>query len=484
MNWRPKPVLSETEVESGMKVMIVDGLASETMTTLTGGTFLVAMALLAGANNFEIGLLAGLPTATNILQLTSIWLCRRIQSKKLLCVSLSVSARIPLIIIGLLALTLEHFSFSIMISMLFFYYAFGSISGPIWNAWVKDLVPASRLGAYFSKRSRYMQMLNVILGLSVAFLLDHVKAYYTYFEQKTYGWMFIVAGIAGIAGAIYMGRSPEPAAAVSTGNMFALLRKPLKDINFRRLLSFNSLWLFAVNIAAPFFTVFMLKSVGLSLSFILILATISQVFSILTIRVWGKYADRFSNKNIIALGGPLYMLCLIAWCFVGLNQNELINYSLLFLIHACMGMANAGINLSLTNISLKLSPSSEAVIYLSARNIITSVFSAVAPIVGGLLVDFFSNRSLNVRIQWAGPATEKNIYLVHLHQWNFLFMIGAIIALISLEMLIGVKEKGEVKKDQVVRILRGNIKNTIKDYFIISQILSFHESIIEKIRKR
>ena len=483
MNWTPKPALSESEVERGMKVMIVDGLASETMTTLTGGTFLVAMALLAGANNFEIGLLAGLSTATNLLQLTSIWLCRKIQSKKLLCVILSVSARIPLLIIGLLALTLEHFSFTMMISMLFFHYAFGSVSGPIWNAWVKELVPVATLGTYFSRRSSYMQMLNVMLGLTAAFLIDHVKEHYAYFEQKTYGCMFIVAGLVGIAGAISLGRSPEPATVVSTENIFTLLRKPLKDMNFRRLLAFNSIWVFAVNIATPFFTVFMMKSLGLSLSFILVLVTTSQVFSILTIRVWGKYADRFSNKNIIALGGPLYMLCLVAWCFVGLNPSEAVNYSLLFIIHACMGMANAGINLSLTNISLKLSPSSEAVIYLSARNIVTSVFSAVAPIVGGLLVDFFSDRSLNVRVQWTGPTAEKNIYLINLHEWNFIFMIGALIALVSLEVLIRIKEKGEVEKGQMVRILRGNIKNTFKDYFIISQILSLRESIIEKIRK-
>ncbi|MCC6287427.1 MAG: MFS transporter [Chitinophagaceae bacterium] len=484
MNWKPKPVLSEAEIERGMKVMIVDGIASEIMTTLTGGTFLVAMALLAGANNLEIGLLASVPTATNLLQLTSIWLCRKIRSKKLLCVSLSVTARIPLFILGLLALTLEKLSFNILITMLFFYYAFGSISGPIWNAWVKDLVPVSRLGTYFSKRSSYMQMLNVILGLSVAFLMDHIKKEYPYFEQKTFGCMFIVAGMVGIAGAIYMSRSPEHITMVSNENIFALLRKPLKDINFRHLLSFNSLWLFAVNIANPFFTVFMLKSVGLSLSFILILTTISQVFSILTIRIWGKYADRFSNKNIIALGGPLYMLCLVAWCFVGLNQNALINYLLLFLIHVCMGMANAGINLSLTNISLKLSPSTEAIIYLSARNIVTAVFSAIAPIAGGLLVDFFANRSLNVRVQWMGPVAEKNIYLINLHQWNFLFMIGAIIALISLNLLIRVREKGEVEQSHAARILLGNIKNSVKDYFIIGQILSFHQSIIEKIRKR
>ncbi len=30
----------------------------------------------------------------------------------------------------------------------------------------------------------------------------------------------------------------------------------------------------------------------------------------------GLFADRYSNKTIIAIGAPIYILCLIAWCFV------------------------------------------------------------------------------------------------------------------------------------------------------------------------
>jgi len=69
---RPKKVLTEVEIQTGLKLVIVDGLTAEAMTTVTGGTFLVAMALLIGANNFQIGLLAAPPNLTNIFQLLSI----------------------------------------------------------------------------------------------------------------------------------------------------------------------------------------------------------------------------------------------------------------------------------------------------------------------------------------------------------------------------------------------------------------------------
>ena len=479
----PREALTPPEIDKGMKVMIADGLASETMTTLTGGTFLIAMALLIGANNLQIGILAALPTATNIFQLISIWLSRRFASRRVICVVLSSLARLPLVLTGIFILLMKDFSVTILLLFLFMYYLFGSVSGPVWNAWMKDMIPENRLGSYFSRRTSYMQWLNVGLGICIAIFLDYVKANHTNFELDVYGYMFVIGGIAGIFGAAVLLKGPEPRSVVSSGNFLELLRKPLADPNFRRMLLFNSLWLFAINIASPFFTVFMLKVMGMSLSYIFILTVLSQISSIFTIRIWGRYADRFSNKNIIALGGPLYIGCLIGWCFVGLNSSLLVNTVLLVFIHIFLGVANAGINLSITNISLKLSPQAESIIYLSTRNMVTSMFSGLAPIVGGILADYFSHRTLEVKLEWIGPNLGKSLHLIVLHQWNFLFLIGAFIALIALQILIGVREKGEVENEEILRIMRGNIKNNLKEYFLIGQIITWGGSIKEKFRK-
>jgi hypothetical protein len=45
----PKPSLTEPEVNRGLRLVIVEGLSTEVMTSFTGGAFLVAMALLLGA---------------------------------------------------------------------------------------------------------------------------------------------------------------------------------------------------------------------------------------------------------------------------------------------------------------------------------------------------------------------------------------------------------------------------------------------------
>ncbi|WP_298733437.1 MFS transporter [uncultured Chitinophaga sp.] len=482
---RPKKTLTTAEVESGLKLVIGDGLAAEAMTTLTSGAFLVAMALLLGANNFQIGLLAGLPTFTNLFQLFSVWLVRRFNNRRAIAVICGVLARIPLLIIGCIALFAPHASsVQLIIFFLFFYQFFGSVAGPSWNSWIKDLVPENRMGAYFSRRGSYTQTLNVVLSLAVALAVDYIKRRYPQYELATYATMFIAGGCIGLFGEFILSLAPEQQTYMAKDNIFRLLKRPLQDPNFRSLLVFNSAWVFALNIATPFFMVFMLKGMGLSLSYIIRLTIISQLCSILTIRIWGIFADRYSNKTIISIAAPLYITCIIAWCFVGIYSRLYANLILLVAIHMVTGASTSGINLSLTNIGLKLAPREDAVVYLSAKNIITAFFSSIAPLIGGYLADFFSQRHLSIDATWGSPKLQKTLHLVSLHDWNFLFLLGALLALIALDLLGWVRETGEVKKDVVVRVMRSSIKNNLKDYFIIGNLLSWHSQLKAIIKKK
>ncbi|WP_276485122.1 MFS transporter [Paraflavitalea pollutisoli] len=483
MDVRPKNELTEQEVQAGLKLGMTEGLATESMTTLIGGAFLVAMALLLGANNLQIGILAALPTFTNIFQLFSIWLVQRYNNRRAISVTCSLLARFPLVIVGVLPFFAEG-SIRLLIIFLFFYYFFASIAGLSWNSWMKDLVPEKQLGTYFSRRSGNMQILNVVLSLCLAFLIDYIKDNYPFYELTTYSVMFIIAGCMGIFGAFVLSKVPEPTFFMPRENIFRMFKRPLQDGNFRKLLLFNSAWVFALNIAIPFFTVYMLKHLNLSMTYVIGLTVVSQLASILTIRMWGRFSDRYSNKTILAIAAPVYILCIIGWCFVGIYSRFAVNLGLLVLIHIFTGIATAGINLSLTNIGLKLAPREHSIIYLSTKNIITAVFSSLAPLVGGILADYFGDRALIINAEWTGPRSEKILHLVSLHDMNFLFLIGAVLAFISLEFLLRVKEVGEVERDVVVRIMRSSIKNNLKENFLIGSLISWHDQLWGLFRKK
>jgi len=483
MNFKPKEYLSEAEIQDGLKKVIWDGLTAEAMTALTSGTFLVALALLLGANNFEIGILASLPLATNVLQLLSVWLVSKYHNRRAVAVICAYLARIPLIIVGLGIFVFNEFSLVFLAAMLSMHYIFGSIAGPSWNSWMKDMIPEQMLGTYFSRRGRYTQILNVVLSIVIALILDLVKARAPENELKVYACFFGAAGVVGLIGGYILSKVAEPYPHVSENNIVQLFKLPLRNQNFRRLLVFNSFWSFALNIANPFLSVFMLTALKLPLSYIIMLNVISQIAGILTINIWGKFSDRYSNKSIISLAAPIYIVVLIGWCYVGVINQLAVNLAFLAVIHIAMGVANAGINLSITNIGLKLAPKRDAIVFLSVKNIVVAISSSLGPLAGGALAAFFLNKTLSININWATDKLSSNYHLLSLQQWSFLFIIAAFLALVSLNLLMKVKELGEVPRKIVRRIMRTSIRNNLRDYFLIGNIIDIHDELSAIVRK-
>ena len=136
MKFRPSETLTENQVQSGLTYFVREGLAAEAMATFTGGTFLVAMAVLLNASNFQIGLLAALPTLTNIFQLISIWLVQKYKNRRAISVISSFFARVPLFAIGFMPLAFNsNTSVNVLLFFLFFHYFGTSISGASWKSW-------------------------------------------------------------------------------------------------------------------------------------------------------------------------------------------------------------------------------------------------------------------------------------------------------------------------------------------------------------
>lgn len=473
MNLKPSETLSPKEVNKGLDLVIKDGLAAEAMTTLTGGAFLVALALKLGATNFQIGLLASLPTFTNVLQLISVWLVQKYNNRRAVAVAANFLGRFPLLVIGLLPfLFTTGTSISVLMFLLFFHYFFGSVAGPSWNSWMKDLVPQKQLGTYFSHRSRLTQTLNVTLSLIIALSIDYVKAHYPHYETLAYAVMFLGGGALGMLGVYFLSRTPEPKAVLPKENMVKLLAKPLKDKNFRSLLVFQSFWTFSLNLATPFFNVYMMKTLGLPLSYIIIFGIVNQISSIFFIKMWGRYTDRFSNKTIISIAAPVYIFCILSWTFVSLASALPVIVLILTLINMVSGMATAGINLAINNIGIKLASKDEAIVYFSARSMVVAFISAVGPMLGGFLADFFAHRHLLWNIQWDGPKGTSLVPILNLQSWNFLFIIGGALALLSLRLLKKVKEEGEVEKDAAVAEMRVVFRKKVKEKMTKESILS------------
>jgi MFS family permease len=426
--------LTSTQVRTGLKRMIHDGLATEAMSCLTEGTFLVALALQLGATNFQIGLLGALPTFTNIFQLAAIWLVQRAKTRRLVTVVALAVARAPLFIVGVLPFWLSNdVALHVLTVLMFVHYLFGSVAGASWNSWAKDLIPGRQLGRYFSERTRLTQTLNVVLSLSLAFATSYIGEHYPALKPSMFPFLFILGGVAGMISVVALARAPEPRMVVTNTNIMRMFANVASDKNFRKLLSFNSFWVFALNLVSPFFSVYMMKTLGLQVPAILCLTVLGQVCGIFIVRLWGKNADKYGNKTVIGICIPIYIVCLLAWVGAGSLGGSLWLWPVLGAIHIFTSVATAGINLSLTNIGLKLSPSGGAMAYLAAKNMFTSIFSAAAPLIAGLLADSY--------------VTGFRLF----------FIAAAVFASFSLYLLRRVDEEGATKRRVLVKNIRMQI---------------------------
>lgn len=451
MNFKPSSDLSEKEIASGLNLVVKDGLATETMVVLTGGTFLTALAIKLGASNLQIGLLAALPTLTNLFQLVAIWLVQRYNNRRAITVICTALARFPLVVIGLMPFLFSAgTTIQTLIFLLFFHYLFGSVAGATWNSWMKDLLPDNRLGSFFANRTRLTQILNVILSLAISLLIDYVKMHFPAYETIIYTVLFLAGSVAGLMSLLTMIYTPEPLGQVQSQHILRLFKEPLQDKNFRKMLLFNACWIFSVNLATPFLSVYMLKTMGLSVFCITALAIVGQISGIILVRIWGRYADKYSNKTVISICAPVYIGSMLAWAFTAVSASIQFNLLLLVLINIFSGSSIAGINLSLNNMGIKLAPKGSAMAYLSAKNMIIACASAAAPLIGGLLADFFSTK------------------------WSFFFVMGAMLAILSVRMLKNIQETGEEKKE----IVLGEILLELK-----IRLLNFPGDILRRVRR-
>jgi len=487
MWFNTEETLSENQIQSALKNIIRDGVASQAMGILTGGAFLVAFAVKLGASNFVIGLLAAIGPLAQLLQLPSIFIVEKIRNRRLITVIAAALSRVCWLIIALSPFIFPaKIAIAVLLILLAAVSAFGAVSGCSWNSWMRDLIPENMMGSFFSKRMQISTGIGIALSILAALYLDFWKKQFAEQELAGYSILFLSGFGAGVLGLFFLAKTPEIRMPQVRERLkiFKLLSLPFKDENFRKLIAFMCSWNFAVNLAGPFFMVYMLKRLGLSMSFIIGLSIVSQVMNFLFLKIWGKYTDRFSNKSVLAICGPLFIISILAWTFTTMPEKYFLTIPLLIVIHIVMGLSSAGVSLASGNISLKLAPKGQATTYLATNTIANSIAAGIAPILGGKFADYFSGRELAWTLNYKSPTGEFALPTLNLQQWDFFFALAFLIGLYALHRLTMIKEVGEVEEKVVINELFAEVSGQVRQLSSVDglrQMISFPFSIVRDI---
>jgi MFS family permease len=483
---RPVAVITEDERARGLRTVFLDGVFSQVMGTLTGGAFLVAFVLALGGSNMVVAMLAAAGPLTQLLQIPAVFLIERLRYRKAVVVGFSLAARLLWLPIAALPwFAPVEWRLTLLVALVFGYFALGTISGLAFNSWMHDLIPQARLGEVYSRRLAVGTAVSAALSLAAGLLADEWSGFEP--PAMIYAVYLAVGALAGLIGVSYLYRTPEPRMGAARPVRMSMLLQPLADTNFRGLLMFLGVWAFAVNLAAPFFTVYMLKRMDLSMTAVLVLSVLSQLVNVMAYRIWGRLADRFSNKAVLLESGPLVILVGLAWPLMSVTEAGWATWTLLIGIHVLSGMSTAGVNLCTGNIALKLAPHGQATAYLAVNAVISGIAATLAPLLGGLLATVLEPHALVLNLQYEGAGGEQALIGLRLHGLDYVFVLSFFVGLYALHRLLGVVELGGSGDLRVLEEVNAEARKVVRHVSSIGGLrdfFTFPYALLVPIRKR
>ncbi len=382
--------------DTALRLSITEGCIATVMGSLAGGAFLTGFALYLGASDFQIGLLSSLPPLVSMIQLATHWLLRKTGERKKLTVwTMGLSRSLWLVIALLPVFFFTHrleLQFRIVLWIIVLSTALNSIGLISWWSWMSDLVPRDILGQYFSKRNLWTGIVGMLVFYAGTAGLDFYKRHV---PVKDYGYgftgLFLIAVVFGLYSIRLLSRIPELGKITHSQKIpaFHELVQPLKDKNFRLFMFERSAWFFSVCIAAPYFNVYLLKHLKVSWSYIGLLNIIATVASLYCLKLWGRIVDQFGCKPLMNVSCMAKTLFPLVWIIVTPS-----NYWWILIFTHLLCSFDSAINLTSSNLLLKLSPRGNNVAYLAIDTACINLACAVSPLLGGWLVLHFAQNEI------------------------------------------------------------------------------------------
>jgi len=227
--------------------------------------------------------------------------------------------------------------------------------------------------------------------LTAGFILDHFR------EGKIFFGFAILFGIACIGRYVsfyFLKKEYEPKAVVDEKAYFSFFKfiKKMPSNNFGRFVIFTSLTSFAVAIASPFFSVYMIKELNLSYIAFTIISLSSLLSPILFLSWIGKRVDRMGAVRVMKTSGFLISFVPLLWIFsiFLMKSSPIILISYLFVIELFSGFVWAAYNLSTSNFIYDAVTKQKIILCFTYFGFINSIGSFFGGLIGGQITSLSS----------------------------------------------------------------------------------------------
>lgn len=362
--------------QKSLRYSLLNGVFSNAMIGFSQN-FLTPFILVLGATARQVGVLNAIPNLLAALtQLKSADLIGWVKTrKKVVSIFALIEAAILLSIA--VAAFLKRMDPSAFIILIGIYAVCRAVITPALGSWISELIDIRTRGSFFGKRNRIYGFVGMGATFAAGFILNQMKLI-----DPFYGFaiLFGVAFVFRLVGWFFINRISEPdlPREARKFTIFEFLGH-LKKSNFARFVLFVSLLGFSVNIASPFFAVFMLKDLKFGYLLYTVMITSSALTHHLSISRWGEYADRIGNVKILKFTSVFIGLIPLFWIIC---QNPVY----LIFIQILSGFLWSGFNLCASNFIYDSAAPEKRPRCIAYFNALNGLFLSGGALVGGFML--------------------------------------------------------------------------------------------------
>jgi MFS family permease len=306
------------EIKHNLTWFFFDGLFASASDNIII-TYVTLYILALGATSSQVGLMSSFSSfASALLLLPGAILVERYGHRKELTMVFGAGvARLAILVMALLPFFVGGTAIVwVAIGLSVTRDSFGNLSFPAWVSVTADVVPMQGRGRFFASRNFIMGLTGMLAILLVGELITRTSIPLGY--QITLGLAFVL----GIGSTFSFGHMRDPkssfASTLSAGSLTprTIVREMITHPYFLALSLVMAFWNFSLNIAGPFFNVYMVENLKFTASMVGIVSIVSSLAGLLIQRRIGRLSDWWGPRKVQMIFMLLIPILPFAWLFV------------------------------------------------------------------------------------------------------------------------------------------------------------------------
>lgn len=290
-----------------------EGVAASVMLAVSE-YYLIPFGLVLGASALEIGLLVAIPQLLGAFaQLMAVHIVRWLGSRLLFLVQGIYLQAAILIPMALAPLFPEAWRIEIFILLTTLFRVVGNLIGIVWGSLASDYLPAEERGKYFGWRARITGASGLVSTLIAGILLYMFKD--AGYAAAGFAALYLIIAVSRFISGSLMARMQDIPFEHEAGTSFTFIRFLVKsrNTNFYKFLLYASSITFATQISAPYFSVYLLRDLGLDYLSFTGIQLASVIGGLIAFPIWGRHADHVGNAKMLQLSSILIPLVPFLW---------------------------------------------------------------------------------------------------------------------------------------------------------------------------